>query len=61
MHQAIHLLEPSLLTPDKYYKVYSTDPSLLFVKVGGQFYDEASDDDRSASQRKSAAIACQKK
>lgn len=45
MPQAIHLLEPSILTPDKYYKVYSTDPSLLFVKVGGQFYDEKTDDE----------------
>lgn len=45
MKQAIHLLEPSLLTPDKYFKVYSMDPSLLFVKIGGQFYDETSDDE----------------
>lgn len=44
MQSAIHLLEPSKLTPDKYYKVYSADPSLLFVKIGGQFYDEKTDD-----------------
>jgi uncharacterized membrane protein len=45
MQSAIHLLEPSKLTPDKYYKVYSADPSLLFVKIGGQFYDEKTDDE----------------
>jgi hypothetical protein len=45
MQSAIHLLEPRKLTLDKYYKVYSTDPSLLFVKVGGQFYDEKTDDE----------------
>lgn len=45
MKQSIHLLEPSLLTPDKYFKVYSMDPSLLFVKISGQFYDETSDEE----------------
>lgn len=45
MNQAIHLLEPSLLKPDKYFKVYKVESSLLFVKIGGQFYDEKSDDE----------------
>lgn len=45
MTQSIHLLEPSLLTPDKYFKVYSKDPVLLFIKVGGQFYDEKTDEE----------------
>lgn len=44
MHPSIHLLAPSTLALDHYYKVYSTDSSLVFAKVGGQFYDEASDD-----------------
>ncbi len=45
MQPSIHLLEPSALKPDKYFKVYASDPSLLFIKVGGQFYDEQTDDE----------------
>lgn len=43
MQAAIHLLDPGKLTPDKYYKVYPSAPSLLFIKIGGQFYDEETD------------------
>ncbi|QDY46539.1 hypothetical protein FK545_17925 [Planococcus glaciei] len=44
MHQFIHLLAPSTMALDRYYKVYSTKSSILFAKVGGQFYDESSDE-----------------
>lgn len=44
MHQSIHLLAPSTMALDRYYKVYSTKSSILFAKVGGQFYDESSDE-----------------
>ncbi|CEG21423.1 hypothetical protein BN1080_00333 [Planococcus massiliensis] len=44
MNSTIHLLAPSTLALDHYYKVYPTKSSLVFAKVGGQFYDKASDD-----------------
>lgn len=47
MNSTIHLLAPSTLALDHYYKVYPTKSSLVFAKVGGQFYDKSSDDNLS--------------
>ncbi|MFP3511516.1 hypothetical protein SB775_18080 [Peribacillus sp. SIMBA_075] len=36
----IYLIKPSTFTLDKYYKVYATETSYIFIKLGGQFYEE---------------------
>lgn len=40
MRTPIYLIKPSTFTPDKYYKVYATETSYIFIKLGGQFYEE---------------------
>ncbi|PGZ92239.1 hypothetical protein [Bacillus sp. AFS029533] len=41
MHEKpIYLIKPRIFTSDKYYKVYVKGASLIFVKLGGQFYVE---------------------
>lgn len=40
MRTPIYLIKPSTFTLDKYYKVYSTETSYNFIKIGGQFYEE---------------------
>jgi hypothetical protein len=40
MRTPIFLIKPSTFTSDKYYKVYATETSYIFIKLGGQFYEE---------------------